>query len=299
MLDENVSIGKHFGLATSAKKGEEHPSLITNDFVGVEIELERASAINFEGIGDGWTIHSDGSLRNSGAEFVFAGPSNGAATITRLNQLEAGIAAARKKGNYGILSARTSTHVHVDVRDLTKRQLMRMIVLYSVFENVLFETYAEERLANHFCLPFSDCFELVGCLSWLNSSYDTFSNEMNHPNIGRYCAFNLKSIFKFGTVEFRHTQAKVTTPELLEWINACLSFKRGALSTVDFESTFFTASSHGFENQLRLFFPRDVAERVMSHYANKTNGMNKFHHDMVMGIRFAQHLCSPKFRYTD
>lgn len=296
MLDENVTIGKHFHYGKTKKSEKSDSRLITDDCIGVELELERAGGMFVKH--PGWAVHADHSLRNGGAEFVFNGPASGADAVERLSSLTASIAEARKAGAPPIISARTSTHVHVDVTDLTKKQLMRMIVLYAVFENVMFNSFAEDRVGNHFCLPISDCIELVNVVQWLNSSYDTFASEMNHPNIGRYSAFNLKSIFKHGTVEFRHAQAMVELDQLLLWINACLAIKRGALSMVDFEAQFFTASAHGFDNTIRLFFPRDVAEYILNYYSKKKDGMEWLHRDMVQGIRFAQHLCSPKFRYN-
>ncbi len=294
MFDEQVRVARFLNIPLPAQTTNPSDRLITNDYLGVEVELERADHISTNH--ELWTLHSDGSLRNHGIEWVFIRPLQGVDAVRAMQVLHDNMTAAVASRSGPLKSVRTSVHVHVDARDLTKLQLMRMIKLYAIWERVVFNAYATARIDNHFAIPFTECVEYLPVIQWLYRGYDTFSNEMNHPNIGRYCAFNLKSLFKFGTVEFRHHGCEWDIDTNLEWINTCLAFKRGAMSDVDFTETFFTASQHGFENQLRQFFPRATCETVLAWYA-KNGGSDQFHRDVVSGIRFVQHATSPKYKY--
>lgn len=284
MFDEDVLIGESLGIPMP-KNYPPSNLLITDDHVGVEIELERAHGIALRT--KTWTKHNDGSLRNQGMEFVFANPLNGSGIITALDDIEVGCKLSHK--DHGIevsISDRTSVHVHVNVLDLTRPELSKMILLYSIFELPFFKAFGPSRLQKHFCIPYNDLVELIGVPRWLHQGFDVFSNNVNTPNVGRYCAFNLKSVFKFGTIEFRHHAGEYFRDPLLLYINGCLSFKRGGKSEINLRETFFEASDKGFDEPLRHIFPRDVAEAMLATY----NGdMKAFNRDVIRGIRCAQH----------
>ncbi len=288
MLDETVLVGEHYGIATPKLKYGSAPSsdlLIDNSFVGVEIELENATKIDISG-DPRWCTHRDGSLRDNGVEFVYRYPLNGINVVESLHSFEAAV-----KGCKVSVSPRTSVHVHVDASDLTKRQLRDLILLYMIWEDVIFKTYAPERYGNHFCLPFNQCLDLLPAPLWLTNNFNDFANNVNTPAVGRYCAFNLKSIFKFGSVEFRHLGGEYKADTIIEWVNTCLAFKRGCYQPLDVRTMYFEASQHGFKDQLRQYFPKPTVDRVLERYKDE----NEFHHDVLEGVLRAQHVCYPKY----
>lgn len=269
------------------------PFLITDDHIGVEVELENAAHIQRGFIG--WEAHRDGSLRNNGMEFIFDGPVGGKEAYDRLINFQQIIENPLvNRGVMPICAVRSSVHVHVNVNDLTPQQIGSMLGLYIVFETPIFKTFAPERAAgNHFCRPFKDCLEMSQVFYWLKRDWSTFENNINSPRIGRYCALNLKAMFKFGSIEFRHHGGEWRSDKLIQWINTCLSFKRAAHLNINFVNDFFKNSAIGYEGSLRQYFPRDVVDRVLAHYKNDINALNK---DVAVGVVALQNLVLPRIR---
>lgn len=291
MFDNETTLGDYFGMIHPAKTAEESDSIITNDSIGVEIELEGIPEAKapYRGL---WTTHVDNSLRNGGVEFVFRRPLNGKDVIKALEQLDKSFDMLKEgTGQIPEKSVRSSVHVHVDCTDLTANQLIRFVLLYSIYELPLFRTFGNNRMGSHFCIPLRDCYDLLDVPRALNGGWELLHKEINHPNIERYCAFNVKSLFKFGTIEFRHHPGEWKANKLLPWINSCLSFKRAAMIDFNVKETYFLHSHQGYERQLRDVFPRDVAEMMLATY-NHNSAL--FNLDVIQGIRIAQHQVSPK-----
>lgn len=290
MFEENkIPFHEHFGKPRPAVMypSKTNGELITDDFIGVEVELENAAHIRLSGL---WNIHEDGSLRNNGREFTFNVPLNGQVADSALVELAGAIKASRVKPDK---SARTSVHVHVDCTDLNPIELARMIGLYAVFETVIFKTFAPNRFGNHFCLPFNDILEFRGIPRYLNSGWEKFEEEINIPDIGRYSALNVRSLFKFGTLEFRHHPGEYDVDRLREWVNCCLAFKRAARTQIDFKVNFFVNSTQGFVDHILLYFPRPVADRILTCYKDNIDQLNR---DVIEGVRVAQAMFSPRIR---
>lgn len=293
MFDDGLTVGEYYQSGTTPNSAPMGTRLITNDFIGIEIELERARTLarhlGNSNPGNFWEIKTDGSLRNNGYEFVFNGPKNGQTAENGLNHYSA-VLATLAGANRPLASVRSSIHVHVDVRDLTKQQLLRMLLLYSIFEIVLFKSYARERLASHFCIPLSNCVDLFPSARHLNNGFAAFDQYINHPNLGRYSALNLKAISRFQSVEFRHLGGTLDTDLIYEWANVCLSFKRAIHRDINFATEFFLASQHGFSGHLSQYFPEATVRRVIAYYeANEPAG--QFDRDIIDSIVYTQSLC--------
>lgn len=123
-------------------------NLVTNDYFGIEIEVE--SIVRNQPNVPSWKCVHDGSLRNNGQEFIFAGPTCGIKAVTALRELDKALC-----NNTGAeCNDRTSTHVHVDVRDLTPKQLKTFLLLSIMFEEV-FMRKTGNRANNSFCCRFA------------------------------------------------------------------------------------------------------------------------------------------------
>lgn len=288
--DEPQTVGDFLGMEPFVK-GDADPALITNDCVGLEIELEHAGGFQIPVTRPKyWDTHGDGSLRDGGIEWVFTRPLSGKQAVAAIEAYGRGVETARTTQTLPQLTARTSLHVHVDVTDLTPSELIRLLMIYSIFELPLFRAYAPDRVDNHFCVRYNQFLELLGVPRALNKGMDVFSNQFNTPNVGRYCALNIKAVFKFGSVEFRHHPGTLSPAEMLEWVNACLSFKRAAKTEINFREMFFQNCQRGFEDQIRMIFPRSVAERMLSAYPRRM----LLDRDVIDGIRFVQNSVTPR-----
>ena len=122
--------------------------------VGIEIEMEGIKDKNrlYELQNGGyWNLTEDHSLRGSAMELVSI-PMFGKDVGQALSQVEDFF----KKNKYKpTFNARTSLHVHMEVIDLSREELIRFIVLYCALEPILFNYCEESRKTNLYCLPIS------------------------------------------------------------------------------------------------------------------------------------------------
>ena len=163
------------------------PTITSNRFCGVEIELEGCSNRNIpleeiEKVSNelkqrtgfdyttikalAWKTEVDGSLRNEGLEFISrVGMTFHQASVMVhvLNEwLKIGFPKAEA-------NPRTGLHVHVDVRDFRLLDLQRLLMVYLVFEQTLFK-FSGARQNNLFCVPLADTQFPLGELTPCNTA---------------------------------------------------------------------------------------------------------------------------------
>ena len=209
--------------------------------VGIEVEVENVLKID-PGIPICfWKIEQDGSLRNHGREFkTWAIPVQYAQIA--LTQLFNGL-------NPDIdFSARTSVHVHVDVRSFTIKQLLILLFVYAVMENILFKFAGGNRRNNIFCTPITE--------TKLFQNLDITNGRViqNHFNTvwQKYTALNLLPISKFGTVEFRQMPGNADIQKLCIWIDLLSRIRLYAYKT-SFEDVINIISDLNTNSQYRKF----------------------------------------------
>ena len=190
-----------------------------NNFLGIEVECENAPGMDLLG----WRTTEDGSLRDGGKEYI----------SWILHEEAVGTALA---GLYTILSLikpaprfswRTSIHVHLNVRNFTIEEFLKLLLLYLAFEKVLFRFVGGEREKSNFCVPLHQ-----------SSLMETFRNFCNrrtgvggmHLQWEKYSALNLSRLSDYGTVEFRHMPGTWEVSKLHLWIGMILSLSNAARS---------------------------------------------------------------------
>ena len=184
------------------------PSLV----MGVELEIENVP--NFEElVVPGMYTERDGSLRNDGMEFITRPMTYSFLAYTLEKFFKKAQLGDR---NY---SERTSVHVHANCQDLTLEQLTSLVLLYQVFEKLLYRFIGEDRDKNIFCVPLCET----------NITFQNFGNlarntEINSNVLGlrkwmKYTGLNLLPLFDKGTVEFRHMGGTCNSARILNWCN--------------------------------------------------------------------------------
>lgn len=179
---------------------------------GFEVEVENTTAILDTEL---WCTKEDGSLRNNGMEYVARlGTAVGHFDLL-MSELEEHVAKERKRHNNPQLydfSERTSIHIHLDITRFTEEMLENLLILYTLYEEPLFEFCAPNRKHNIFCIPLRE------------STVMEVANA-RQANIWRiverfvkYSAINLACANKLGTVEFRHHHGCLERSNLREWI---------------------------------------------------------------------------------
>ncbi|HET8685654.1 MAG TPA: amidoligase family protein [Methanosarcina sp.] len=169
--------------------------------MGVELEVENFTAESPEI--KGIDFHQDNSLRNNGIEAVTR-------PNTRIGNLSVIKAFWDKFGvNEKSFSDRTSIHVHANVTHFTQDQIKSLVILYCLFEDILFDIAGEDRKDNIFCVPWSQAGLHMG----------NYSRVWTHASAWqKYTALNLRPIATQGTVEFRHMYGHCDFELLANWL---------------------------------------------------------------------------------
>lgn len=167
-------------------------------YCGTEYEIEDVKHINlpdFQGVQESarWYgdigVVADHSLRNNGVEFLTV-----PCTFSRAIELFTEIRSKLKLGDKPY-THRTSTHVHVNVANMTPEQLRHMVLLYAITEPVFFAVAGKKRKHNIHCVPLQYTLAPASYTKDIFYFVDSWS---------KYSAFNLLPVSKQGTVEFRH-----------------------------------------------------------------------------------------------
>lgn len=184
------------------------PLVQPNFIFGVELEMEN---IKLEPkpnkFNNYWTLTTDNSLRNYGVEFVSL-PLKAFQIEKALTQLQT------NNPNYKPeFTERTSTHVHMNVRDLTLDQILALVLVYTSVEKLLFKWVGHDRQDNIFCCPL-----------WKTNYFKYFATITQNPlqiqrTWQKYTALNLIPIYNKGTVEFRHLYGTWDKEVIIPWIN--------------------------------------------------------------------------------
>jgi hypothetical protein len=102
-----------------------------------------------------------------------------------------------------------------------------MILIYAIFEKILFIYIGEERDKSIFCVPLTE--------SWLTGYLSKFIS--NNCSIGRlqedwekYSALNLFRLKDYGTVEFRHMGGQKDPARISIWISLLIAMYNSAMA---------------------------------------------------------------------
>jgi hypothetical protein len=221
------SLGEALGMNVSPLVIVEHPLIVGDNRVGIEIELENLPRLQGYGQPDlsYWDSVPDGSLRNSGREFITKGDGVGGLLLYKATiEIEAFLESHNPDPNW-----RCSTHVHVDVRDMTLLELKKFILAYVFYEKFIFRESGWNRYKNNFCVPMGVAQTQIETVSDAFShritSIRSFSNYIN-DRWGKYTALNLKNMVRLGTFEFRMPQSTFKSNDLIKVSNRFLSLKK-------------------------------------------------------------------------
>lgn len=200
---------------------------ISNCLIGVEHELEGARGTDFEQNFSAWNAIRDGSLRDSGIEYVLKAPLAGEALSEAINLLGGYVGGRRNI----CVNERTSTHIHMDARDMTPRQLLTFCVVYTTFEQAIFSMCDASRIENNFCVPVRKNAGVIHRLSQLSKNIDSSRAVENLASDNyRYAALNMAALRRFGSLEFRMRESLIDPSALKDWINIFLSIKEFSLA---------------------------------------------------------------------
>jgi hypothetical protein len=215
------------------------PDWGTDDtLMGIEIEVERVpngAAVPF------WEVVADGSLRDDGMEFrTYAFPATWAPVM--LNALFSNLKATNKNYNF---SDRTSIHIHMDYRNHEVFDLVKLLLVYSVFDRLLFKKVCPGRTKNVYCVSLSDMMVVNSLYSDVIERFKKNPDSVTWEDMhvitnklcsGKYAAINPLNLFVrrqergdhtgSGSIEFRHLHGTDDITLICRWIKLLLYLKQ-------------------------------------------------------------------------
>lgn len=191
-----------------------------------------------------WAPHDEASLKEKGIELALRTPLGG-------KDLEDAIEEVTSQGAKPDLTYRTSTHIHVDVRDFTLENFRVFMMWMAMLEPIVMAVYPE-RASNNFCTPMSRTANVLTIPSKYGivdrgmsdmRRIDSILRSFNRET--RYCSLNLHSIQKFGSIEFRMLPGISDKEELMFWCNLLLVIRNDALAREETDSDHLQALIDG------------------------------------------------------
>jgi hypothetical protein len=216
------------------------PAIVEADddaYIGIEIEVEKVGGSNWTNTPAGWQVTKDGSLRNSGAEFISA--------PLEPKSIRSAIAAMYLSLRYGQkttvdFSWRTSIHFHLNVRTLTPSQLATLLLTYLAFEELFFHFAGEDRARGNFAVPIHDTDFDMAIARFVNGGgnvADLVSAWHKYSALNLVCVTgsdkgdDSQEKTKKGTVEFRHLGGTKELSKLVLWSNLILCLHKFSRTT--------------------------------------------------------------------
>lgn len=219
MRPKNLSVQELTGVnprSVIAARAVSRRPLVEGLLCGIEIEAEQVErlSVNFGSIG--WTTHHDHSLRD-GLEFVLSEP----LSDDRL--------AAAVEGLYDNIpdrllfspSPRAGTHIHINVSDKTFGVVQGMFAVMYIIDRLVFEWAGDDRLWCSYCNSLNTLPSHTLRRVLRNTDSPSWYREYlwPHRDGDRYYGFNVSSLFKYGTLEFRYFPTTTDKDKLWEWLD--------------------------------------------------------------------------------
>lgn len=238
--------------------------------IGIEFEIEDWSGGGFE---SHWTPHSDASLRN-GIEFVFSRPKHGAEVEQALDLFQ------RTAAEYSFtISERTSTHIHMDMGDGQQVvDVRKMFLLTYMIEPAMFRFADENRKWCSYCQPLTDMTQArISSILTATNAQELISAFTGSRHQDKYYAFNLASLTRHTTIEFRYFPGYSDMATVDKWINMVQEIKLAAKAAGSIEELLVIGMDRArLEAFLNQHMPRSVANGLLGgldwHDAGKRAG---------------------------
>lgn len=163
----------------------------------------------------GWKIVHDGSIRCGNSESGFELVSPPSFDFTELEIVCNVLKELKIKTNQSC-----GLHVHHDISNLKRRQIIRIYDFYCKYENLINLMHKENRDSNSYCKSISRIIEDVRNSNTKEELLVKIAGKGNNAyyNNCRYYKINLRSFLYYGTIEFRHAGGSTSFDEIKDWI---------------------------------------------------------------------------------
>lgn len=229
---------------------------------GIEIEVQygfEASATN----NTVFASKEDGSLHHQGVEFC-----------SPILQGDAGLSELADilqvcNDNGAEIDHKCGLHVHIDLRDFNKQELVRLFYILRKVEHVTRLLVTEERNNNEFC-----CATL--CQVQTNDQ-DRFDEQVieNCENMQRYSAYNFLSYYNRKTVEVRLHHGTLNYEEIRNWVLLHLAIVDYAKNNDT--TTFETLQNLNVAGTFEMLKNMGIQSEVIDYYVARLEQLGNTH----------------------
>lgn len=228
--------------------------------IGLEIEVDGCNLPEHVGEGENWLVTRDGSVKG-GREYVLSTPSSVENLGHLLRELWESMKGSRIKDSY-----KAGVHVHVNVQDLTPKQLFNYICAYIIVEEVLIDWCKPSRQGNHFCFRAKDAEYLIHVLSQIvmEGGFKRYINDQV-----RYSGVNICSLPKYGSLEFRSLESTQDFNKILTWVKVLKNIQVASQEYEDPRQMLNTLSAHGSEQFARKMLGEYAPQFLVGNWAEK------------------------------
>ena len=196
-------------MATVREKYGLYSPFDKKDFLaGMECEIEGVANYAVSLISKiGWGVTEDGSLRNSGREFIST-PFSCDALIEAFKGLHTPgvLTLSTQVENF---SERTSVHVHVNCLDVETTKVKDILMWYALFEPYFFMMVNPNRKDNIHCVQLNQ----TTLPEFYKRPLEVLTSKWT-----KYTALNLLPLKEFGTIEFRHMHGTSDAVLIESWV---------------------------------------------------------------------------------
>jgi hypothetical protein len=208
----------------------------TKGDIGVEVEIEGS---DLPGSTPMWKKEHDGSLRGEeNGEWVLRRPVSIENLSGAFQELSKAFENSEIEDTY-----RAGVHVHINVQDLSTVQLINFVCVFLILEELFVDFCAPSRRGNHFCLRTKDA-EYMKQLLWRACEENNL--KLLYTDDIRYGAMNLKSLFQYGSVEFRSLESTKDFSKIETWCRMLYKIREAALKYKDPREIMYSVSLEGY-----------------------------------------------------
>ena len=158
-----------------------------------------------------WKVTTDASLTNGyGREFVSPPFTEESAAFIEIRKM----CDAMSLLNVSVNSS-CGFHVHLDISDLTPKQVARVLKFYQVYESDIDKLHQNSRRGQNL--------RYCGGLASYTLNPDSISNlnQLTSLFSTRYLKVNIQAYLRHGTLEFRQHGGTVNALKIINWVKFC------------------------------------------------------------------------------
>lgn len=242
-------IGTYFGMKDLEERA-----------IGIEIEMEATSRFPAgQKTEYYWEREHDGSLRGEyNTEYVLNNPMKKIRAFKALRKLDLML---KECGTQVVDSVRAGTHIHINVRDLSFKEMWTMTTCWYVLEELLTSTLCgKDRIGNHFCLCAQDADAVLFKVK--DALQGQGIRKLAKDDV-RYSALNFVALVKYGSLEFRAMRTPKDFDKIKVWIDVLLAIKENSKLFPNPRRVVENFSLGGERNFLKAILGNENAEMVI------------------------------------